>query len=248
MSAKRAKKQGRLTPLGEMKYLVRRGEAPIGRVFGPVIGERLAGQFMRGALCAELDEIRSTVRKRAPETGVIYAPPRTARASFAPAPIRSEESAPVRRMALLLLDVLEHFEPGGQRVASKGLWLGYANPAYRQCPNSVSGRTGVGVREIQRYCVILEDAGVLKRWQPNGRDSKNLKGKSGHCYNLWELQVPVMPAELHNLLAEWRKTHARAAAKLQRQAAVAPQAPARAPQSESGQSIAARLLGLVDTS
>jgi hypothetical protein len=245
VSAKRAKKRGQLTPLGEQRYLVRRGEAPIARVLAPVLGERLLAQLMESAVRAELDEIASDVRVRAPETGVIYAPPRTARASFRAAPVRSEESAPVRRMALLVLDVLEHFEPGGQRVASRALWLGHPNPPYRQCPNSISGRTGVGVRELQRYLVILEAAGVIKRWQPRS-GSKSLKSKSGRCYNVYELQAPVMPAELHTLLSEWRATHVRAAAKLQRQAAAAPLAPVRAPTLETGRALAARLLSGLD--
>jgi hypothetical protein len=218
MSAGKAKKAGKLSPLGEDRYLIRRGEAPIAQVFGERFGEELTAKFLDAATRAVLVDVKSETRKSTARGGQ-YAPPRSAVAGFAPVPLREAESAPVRAMALLLLTVLEHFEPGGSRVASRALWMG--NPrAIHQPPNSLAGRTGRSVRELQRFLAVFRCAGILEAVQPPS-SSGSLKGKKGHPYNVWILAAP-MPVSLHETLAAWRTAHAHKARAKQRAAAKAP--------------------------
>jgi hypothetical protein len=235
MSAGKAKKQGKLSPLGEARYLIRRGESPIADVMRETFGEELGAKFMDAATRAVLTDVKSETRKRS-ESGLMFAPPRTAVAGFAPTALRDAESAPVRAMAILLITVLEAFEPGGSRVASRGLWLGNPN-AEHQPPNSVAGRIGRSVRELQRYLAVFRWAGILEAIQPPSK-SGSVKGKKGHCYNVYMLAVP-MPLTLHETLASWRAAHVKTQRTKQRTAAAAPPAASQRPLSPNASKTAA---------
>ena len=236
MSAGKAKKAGKLSPLGEARYLVRRGEAPIVDVMRQTFGAELADKFIDAATRAILTDVRSDTRRKSAR-GLPYAPPRSAVAGFAPSPVRDSESAPVRAMAILLITVLEAFDPGGSRTAKKALWLG--NPhAERQPPNSLAGRIGRSMREAQRYLAVFRTAGILDAVQPPSWTG-SLKSKKGHCYNVYMLAV-AMPRELNETLAAWRAAHVKTQRTATRkQADAPPSAPERRPMSASAEKTAA---------
>lgn len=240
MRAQRARStRGSLSPLGEARYLLRRGEAPIAETLARVFGEALAARFIDAATRAVLTDVKSETRKLSSK-GVPYAPPGSAVAGFAPTARRTSESAPVRHMAIMLLTVLERLPPGGSRVASRGLWLGNPNPGQRQPPNSVAGRVGVEVRELERYLAVFRTAGILEAWQPPAT-SGSPKSRRGHCYNVYDLAVP-MPRELTETLEAWRAAHQTQERAAVRRAAEAPAAPERAKPTESAAAVAAALL------
>lgn len=243
MTARQHKPKGRstkgsLSPLGEARYLIRRGEAPIAEVLTKCFGEALTAKFLDAATRAILTDVKSEVRKLSAK-GKPFAPPGTAVAGFAPSPVRESESAPVRYMAVLLLTVLERLPPGGSRVAARGLWLGNPN-AERQAPNSVAGRVGRTVRELERYLAVFRTAGILEAWQPPA-NSGSPKSRKGHCYNVYELAVP-MPLELNETLEAWRAAHKRKERETVRRAAEAPRTPERPQPTESAAKTAAALL------
>jgi hypothetical protein len=218
-AAKGRSTKGSLSPLGEARYLLRRGEAGVGETLTKCFGEALTAKFLDASTRAILTDVKSAVRKLSSK-GKPYAPPNTAVAGFAPSPVREPESAPVRHMAILLLTVLERLEPDGSRVASRALWLGNPN-AIHQPPNSLAGRVGRTVRELERYLAVFRTAGILEAWQPPS-SSGSLKSKRGHCYNVYSLAVP-MPRELTATLAEWRNAHKRKVAADARERAKAPE-------------------------
>lgn len=231
------RKLRQLSPLGEQRALIRRSEAPIPEVLTQLLGLELAQQFLHWATHVALEDVRSDER-RTSEKGVVYAPRRSAIATLSPAPVRSVESAAVRSMALLLLHVLETFEPGGARTNSRGLYLGTPNA---ERPNGLSGRLGRSVRELERYLVVFRCAGVLGAHQPPGSAPGVVRSRRGYAYNVYTLQQ-AMPRELHEALQGWRASFRAKQVQAQRDAALAAPATPRGPLSESARAFAAKLL------
>lgn len=198
---------------------------------------------MQAAGAAELRDVRSEVRKPS-RTGRLFAPPRTARATFRRArPAR--DTRETTRQALAFLLVLSWMRPSTKRTGSyrqqARLWLGKARELERgENPGGLAGRCGVSVRELQRYFAVWRSAGLVGSWQPP-QSSGLAKGKSGHCFNLYELQVPMPPEAVERLKRYDRAAPATGAAAPVSSLA----APDQRPLSESAQRAAAAFLARI---
>lgn len=151
------------------------------------IGEELANEALHQFTRVELASIRAPQGSyEDARSGRSYAPRRSARATFAPHPVRSEDDSCTRHQALALLAILE------------GFWHEPHNPLEpRACGSRlfmprIAARAGVDVREVQRYLAALRTSGLLVAWQPpvTERTPKVMRGKR-HAYNVYRLSRPL---------------------------------------------------------
>lgn len=229
-------------PFADVAKKLRRGD-DVATVFRVAIGGQLTDRFMQAASSAELRGVRSEVRKPS-RAGRLYAPPRTARATFGRAR-RGRDTPELARQALAFLLVLSWMRPSTKRTGSyrqqARLWLGKARDLEEgENPGGLAGRCGLSVRELQRYFAVWRSAGLLGSWQPP-QSSGCAKGKSGHCFNLYELQVP-MPVEAVERLKRYDKAEPATAAAA---AGSSQGAPDHRPMPESTQKAAAAFLARV---
>lgn len=177
-------------------------------------GGEWADRLIRAATRVKLREIRSEVRKeRVNADGVItlWAPPRTARATFELKPIREANSLCVRRMALVWCQLASWLGPNGR--------TGHRAQGHRLNVAELAKRAGsldrpLSVREVERYLAAFESAGLIKRWQPPKSSGAPKGTRSGHCFNLYALPAGKLPPQLEKQLqrfhAAWWPRAARA--------------------------------------
>ena len=225
------------SPLGGQRARLKDEAEPVRLVLTEVFGESIASDFLEAACRVELRDVKSEIRRRGapsmkhPE-GKLFAPPRTAVAQFTAAPVRSENSKPVRTMALLLLTVIETFEPEQRQKAARALYMG-----------RLAIRLKTSTRELQRFIAVLRAANILEAWQPP-KESASLRSAKGRAYNVWFL-MRDQPRELVEQLAAWRDKYKAQQGAESRARAVAPTPPAtRTPRADGG-ALAARLLASV---
>lgn len=205
-------------------------------VFGPTFTD--AWLFvMTHAL---LEETSSTAPKLVSREGVPYTPPRTARVPLAGSPKRSEESAPVRAAAIVLLSIAVHVVPGKTRVCSADLYTG--DPTGKQwCGLAAHARRST--REIDRYLAAWRThACGPVAWQLPSDTEGVVKSRKGRCYNVYEFGT--IPRELAEIAQTWADSLAKQERAQVRQLASAPApAPSRTPAAgSSGSALASELL------
>lgn len=159
-------------------------------------GRQFASRFNTAARAASLRLVRATEHLGARRG------PLSARATFADRPVKPDNAPDIRKQAFALLLVLGWMRPGGRRT-------GHPTQGHALNMKAIAGRTGVSVRELERYLVVWADAGLLKRWQPPASSNAPKGNLSGHCFNLFEL-VDEMPDELRAELERWHGTSRRA--------------------------------------
>lgn len=183
-----------------------RGTGPVGPVLRRVVGDGMAEKILGGLM--RVRRFEGPGRGRSPSPGVRHQG--TATVEFAPEPVRSADSGPVRRAVTLLLTVLDQLPEcsagNPARVISRRLWIGHQGGA-KGAPRgfSLANRLKISVREIERYLVVFRELGVLRQWQPpksiGERDPRLIGRRSGHPYACWQLET--VPAQLSATLAAW---------------------------------------------
>lgn len=174
------------TALGDVMAGLRRG-ASVTTLLEEAIGSELAEVALKTFTRVEIATIRAP-QSAYEETrnGGMHAPARSARASFAAAPMRGADESCTRHQALVFLAILE------------GFWHDPHDPAHpRACGSKLyvprlAARAGVTVREVQRYLAAFRTAGLLTTWQPpvTERTPKVMRGKR-HAYNVYRLERPL---------------------------------------------------------
>lgn len=163
-----------------------------------LFGGAFAARVIDLAVRARFEDARSEVR-RPTKRGGTYAPPGTVRVPVADAPIRSELSAPVWAMAVLLVAIAARLRPGRRRTGGAALYLG--DPSGRRVCG-LAAKTGRSARELERYLALLRHQGVLSTWQPPARDTDVPKSRKGHAYNVYQFEGEL-PRELVTHVDEW---------------------------------------------
>lgn len=164
-------------------------------------GSSFAGRFLSAARAASLRRITTPTQHPSPPSagGAQGSTRRRARAHFNAGPIKDANAPDVRRQARLLLEICGWLRPWKERGSRR---TGHEGQEHKLNKRNLSARLGVSTKEIERYLTVMEDAGVVRRWQPPA-DSGMPKGNiSGHCFSVYEL-VGEMPAPLRLELEGW---------------------------------------------
>lgn len=166
-----------------------------------VLGLELTSDVLKCLTHAEtLDTAGTGEAEKADRKGRRRSKRYTARATYLPHPVRSEEDLCVRRACAFLLAILERMRPtqsGKGRALSRALWLGRL-PG-REGRWGMADRIGVSVRQLEHYLAVLSP--IVARWQPPANDvGPRYTGRvSGHAYATYELRRE-MPAKLKRAL------------------------------------------------
>jgi len=196
-------KATRATPLQREISKIQQG-SPVAPVLRLVVGDALAERTITAAV--RVRHLEGTGEGLRPSPKIRHRG--TAKVEFAPEQVRPTTELCVRRMVLLVLMILEKLPPKGDRIISRQLWLGpHTGPGVGE---SLAARLGCSVREIERYLVVLRQAGVLTAYQPpDGVMPDEYVGRSGKPFNIYRL-CGEMPRELLLLLRPAYAAEARA--------------------------------------
>lgn len=177
-------------------------DADVETSVGLVCGSAFTDRFLGAARAASLRRVTTPAAPSPPSAGGAEAPTtrkRRAGAYFHPHPIKDANALDVRRQALLLLEILARLRPWKERHPRR---TGHEMQGHELNKNKLAKRVGVCTKEIERYLNVLEDGGILRRWQPPKRSGAPRGYISGHCFSLYEL-IGEVPAQLRLELERW---------------------------------------------
>lgn len=165
-----------------MKALRRQTDVQLALAQG--VGAERAARVIDVARRAVLRDVRAPreAYKPARDTGELYAPPRSARAELGEI-VHGPNAPCVRRAALLYTWICSWLGPRGR--------TGHAKQEHRLNVGALAAKVGLeDPREVERYLAVFRQAGLLRAWQPPRSSGLPYGRLSGHCFSLYELDVP----------------------------------------------------------
>lgn len=168
------------------------------------LGSSFANRLLGVACAASLRRVTTAPQPPSPPSaGDPQAPTRRRRKRSRPhiyeTPFKDPNAPDVRRLSRLVLEICSWLRPWKQR---NGQRTGHEGQLHKLNKRNLSARLGVCTKEVERYLNVLEEGGIIRRWQPPASSGMPRGNISGHCFSVYEL-VGEMPAPLRLELEHW---------------------------------------------